>query len=97
MDADAPTLVMEVLSTTNRTVDFQDKIEEYKTVPTLEYILLVDAHYPTMRVWRRNTGLTWVYDKLTGLEEVLDLPLVGLRLPLATIYAGLPSSLDPCS
>jgi Uma2 family endonuclease len=89
MDADAPTLVIEVLSQTNRTVDFQDKIEEYKTVPSMEYILLVDPHYPSVRVWRRNTGLSWVYDKLTGLDEILDLPLVGLRFPLATLYAGL--------
>jgi hypothetical protein len=55
----------------------------------MEYILLVDPHYPSVRVWRRNTSLSWVYDKLTGLDEILDLPLVGLRFPLATLYAGL--------
>jgi Uma2 family endonuclease len=42
MEADKPALVMEILSATTRGFDRNDKLDEYKTVPTMEYILLVD-------------------------------------------------------
>ncbi len=95
MAADAPALVMEILSPTNRALDFQDKIEEYKTVPTLEYILLVDPDTPTVRIWRRNADRVWIYERVSGLEEVLDLSVIGVTLPLARLYAGLTFRLGP--
>jgi Uma2 family endonuclease len=43
MEASAPALVLEVSSPTTRAIDLNEKLEEYRTVPTLEYIVLVDA------------------------------------------------------
>jgi len=42
-------LVVEILSPTNRDFDRADKSEDYKTVPSLEYILLVDPDVPQVR------------------------------------------------
>jgi Uma2 family endonuclease len=46
LDASEPILVLEILSPTTRTFDRNDKLEEHKTVSTLEYILLVAPDYP---------------------------------------------------
>jgi hypothetical protein len=45
LDASEPVLVLEILSPTTRTFDRNDKLEEYKTIPALEYNLLVDPNY----------------------------------------------------
>ena len=89
MEADAPTLVLEILSPTTRLFDRNDKLEECKIVPTLEYIILVDPDYPQVRRYYREPDRTWESDRLKGLDAVLDLPLFDMRLPLGALYAGL--------
>ena len=46
----------EVLSPTTRQFDRFEKVEEYKTVPTLEYIVLVDPDCPQVRLFSRLPG-----------------------------------------
>jgi Uma2 family endonuclease len=89
MEADAPTLVLEILSPTTRIFDRNDKLEEYKTVPTLEYIVLVDPDYPQVRLYHREPDRGWTSNRLVGLDAVLELSLFNLRLPLSTLYSGL--------
>ncbi len=59
LEADAPTLVMEILSPTTRLLDRYEKLEEYKTILTLEYIVLVHPDYPQVRVYRRQPDRNW--------------------------------------
>jgi Uma2 family endonuclease len=84
LDASEPVLVLEILSPTARTFDRDDKLEEYKTVSTLEYILLVDPDYPQVRLYRRDDDRNWTSDRLTGLDSLLEMPRLGLRYPSAT-------------
>ena len=88
-EASEPTLVVEILLATARGFDRNEKLEDYKTVPTLEYILLVDSDVPQIRVYRRDAARRWASEKRAGLETAVDLPLLGLRLPLSDVYAGL--------
>jgi len=89
MEADTPILVLEILSPTTRVFDRNDKLEEYRTVETLEYIVLVDPDQPQIRVYRRQADRSWSSERLAGLTAVLDLPLLDFRLPLSSLYAGL--------
>jgi Uma2 family endonuclease len=89
LDASEPVLVLEILSPTTRTFDRNDKLEEYKTVPTLEYILLVDPDYPQVRLYRRDNDRNWTSERLTGLDALVTMPLLILELRLAELYAGL--------
>jgi Uma2 family endonuclease len=89
MEASAPTLVLEVLSPTTRAIDLNEKLEEYKTVPTLEYIVLVDTDHPFARAYRRAPDRSWTGDKVVGMDAILDLPLFDFHLPLSDLYAGL--------
>lgn len=100
MEASEPTLVLEVLSPTTRAIDLNEKLEEYKTVATLEYIVLVDTDHPFVRIYRRAADRSWTGDRLAGMDKVLDLPLFDFRLPLSDLYAGLafrprPRLVDP--
>jgi Uma2 family endonuclease len=89
LHASEPILAVEILSPTTRTFDRNDKLEEYKTVPTLEYILLVDPDYPQVRIYRRDSNRDWTSDRLAGLDAVVDMSPLSLHLPLGDLYSGL--------
>jgi Uma2 family endonuclease len=88
MEASEPALVMEVLSPTTRALDLNEKLEEYKTVPTLEYIVLVDTDEPFVRVYRRAADRVWDADKTVKLDAAVDFPLFDFRLALSDLYEG---------
>lgn len=87
--ADAPVLVVEVLSESNRVFDFARKLEEYKRVPSLRHIVFVDQDDPEVIHWRRVPGGQWEDETLQGLDAVVSLPDLDLSLPLAVLYARL--------
>ena len=87
--------VLEILSPITRLFDRSDKPEEYKTVPTLEHVILVGPDYPQVRRYYREPDRTWASNRLKGLDAVLDLALFDMRLALSALYAGLASS--PCA
>jgi Uma2 family endonuclease len=89
MEADAPTLVVEVLSESNRAFDVLAKLEEYKSVPALRHIILVNTDAPDILHWSRPEGGTWTSAILTGLSADLSVPDLGLTVPLRAVYAGL--------
>lgn len=87
LEADEPTLVLEVLSPTTRAFDQNDKLEEYKTVPSLRYVLLVDPDAPQVRLYRRADAERWFTERATGLHASIGLPLFAMDLRLTDLYA----------
>lgn len=55
---DSPRLVIEVLSPSTRTFDMFDKLDEYKTVPGLAHIVLIDPDAPQAIHWWREPDQT---------------------------------------
>ena len=86
--ADAPFLVVEILSPSTRTFDLFDKLDEYKTIPSLKHIVLIDPETPEIRHWSRDTTGAWTYLVLAGLDAVLQLPELSGSIDLATLYEG---------
>ena len=85
MDAADPRVIIEVLSPSTTRYDRFQKLEEYKLVPAIRLILLVDTEAPQVTVWRRGeTG--WGYHEEKGLDAVIDLPEIGTALPLFELY-----------
>jgi Uma2 family endonuclease len=80
--------VVEVLSPSTTNVDRIRKLDEYKGHPTLAYIMLVDTRAPIVALYIRHDG-DWDAVDFVGLEAVIDLPAVGVRLPLAVVFQGL--------
>lgn len=84
-----PHLVIEVLSPSTMNYDRTRKVEEYKSIPTLVYILLVDTEAPRLTLHtRRDIG--WVTEFFDDLDAVVDLPSIECRLAARDIFEGLP-------
>ena len=85
MKAGAPKLVAEVLSPTTRDFDTFRKLEEYKGIASLEWILLIEPNAPQVTVWRRDAD-GWSESLFEGLKAQVEMAEAGLSLPLAAIY-----------
>lgn len=91
-EAADPRVVIEVLSPSTTRYDRFRKLEEYKLLPAVYVILLVDTEAPRVTVWRRGES-GWGYEDLAGLDATIQLPEIGTDLPLSELYADL--SFDP--
>jgi Uma2 family endonuclease len=86
---DRPVLVVEVLSASTRRFDLQVKLPAYLRAPGLRHILYLSQDEPR----------AWLYGpdgdepaELAGLAAVVELPALGLRLPLAELYEDVTSA-----
>jgi Uma2 family endonuclease len=84
--ASDPRLVLEVLSPTTRDFDSIRKLEEYKTIVGLEYILFVEPNEPSIAIWSRADAGAWSEARVFGLETKVDLPKLGIALEMRAIY-----------
>ena len=88
MKAALPRMVAEVLSPSTRDFDTFEKLAEYKQVGSLEYIMVVEPNAPEVVVWSREADRGWIRHIVEGLEHEVDMPAIGVTLPLAEIYDG---------
>ncbi len=86
--ADQPVLVIEVLSNSTRMFDGTIKLEEYKKVDALKYILLVYQDTPTVYVYTRDMS-GWEFANVKGMSAVIELSQIGVFLALEDVYSGL--------
>lgn len=86
LESSAPTVFFEVLSPSTRTFDKVRKPEEYKGVPSLRHIVLIDPDRPRVWLWSRGEEGPWGDEDIDGLDGVIALTALGLTLPLATVY-----------
>ena len=82
-----PRVAMEVLSPSTMEFDRFRKIEEYKTIPDLKVVFLVDTEDALVTVHRRE-GERWTVEVLEGLDGVIELPEIAARLALRDLYDG---------
>jgi Uma2 family endonuclease len=83
-----PRMVAEVLSPTTRDFDTFEKLTEYKQVESLDYIVAVEPTAPEVVVWSRGQDRAWVRHIVEGIDREVDMPAIGVTLPLAEIYDG---------
>ena len=76
-----PRLVLEVFSPTTRDFNSTRKLEEYKTVAGLEYILFVEPNEPSVAIWSRSDG-AWGEARVIDLEAKVELPKLGIDLAM---------------
>ncbi len=88
LDSTAPTVVFEVLSPSTRTFDQIRKVDEYKTVPSMRHIVLIDPDRPRVLVWSRaDAGGGWADVEVTAPEASVSLTAIA-ELTIAEIYQG---------
>jgi len=86
MVTSAPAVVAEVLSPSTRFLDFNKKLDEYKSVATLKYILLIEQDWPRVHSYQRDQDMQWNIAIVEGIAAVVTMPELALTLPLAILY-----------
>jgi Uma2 family endonuclease len=86
-----PFLIVEVLSPSTGTTDRQLKLADYRSIPSVEEILLIDSQSPFAEVHRRESD-HWITELVRGLDGTLDLKSVPVTISMARIYEGIPLS-----
>ena len=81
-------MVAEVLSPSTRDFDTFEKLEEYKGVGSLAYLLVVEPNAPEVVLWSRGADRAWQRRLVSGLDQRLDMPEIGVALALADLYDG---------
>ncbi len=90
-----PRMVAEVLSPTTRDFDTFEKLAEYKLVESLDTIVIVEPNAPEVSVWSRGQDRVWIRRLVDGLDGEVDMPSIGVTLPLAEIYDGMEFPVRP--
>jgi Uma2 family endonuclease len=88
--SDSPRLIVEVLSESTERVDRLIKLDEYKAIESLDYILVVDPTRIDTGFWSRDAGRTWHSTPSRDLNAVIEMPGLGISLGLASLYERVP-------
>ena len=84
--ADDPVVVFEVLSEGSSQTDLLDKNREYRATPSIQrYVVLQQTHKVAIVFLRLENG--WLSEIVSGDGASLDLPEIGIAVPLHEIYA----------
>ena len=85
-----PAVVFEVLSKSTANRDLGVKKTEYQAIPSLKrYVVLHQTHRAAEVFYRTEDEEDgWAHQLLSG-DDVLDLPEIGISIPLAELYEGM--------
>jgi Uma2 family endonuclease len=84
--ADSPRLIVEVLSESTERVDRLIKLDEYKAIESLNYIVIVDPTRVDAGFWFRDALRVWRNAAFQDPEAIIEMPLLGLAITLASLY-----------
>lgn len=87
-EAYTPRMVVEVLSKTNAGIGWERKLDEYRRLSGLAYLLLIDSREPKATLYTRK-GETWEPLDSDDLDGAFALPDIGCRLAMRDIFEGL--------
>ena len=80
-----PLLIVEILSAI---YDRQTKVADYRRIPSVEEILLIDSASTFAEVLRRE-GDRWITEIVRGPQATLSLTSIGLAATMADLYEGI--------
>ena len=81
-----PMLIVEILSPSTSDYDRTTKFENYQKMPSLRHYLLLSQAAWIVEWFRRDEAGQWIYTLLTGPDSILEIPDLGLVLPLRELY-----------
>ncbi len=83
-----PKLIIEVLSDSTSRIDRTDKLTNYKRIPSVEEIVLIEQEWPEILVFRRSER--WRRNLYTQFGTIVRLDSINYSAPLATFYQSNP-------
>ena len=81
-------VIFEVLSRSNTTADQAWRRRVYSSVENCEHYVTVSLRTAEIVAFDRATG--WAMRTVDGLDSLLDLPAIGVSMPLSTVYRYTP-------
>ena len=83
-ELEKPLVVVEVLSKSTHWIDTTRKLDDYRSVPSIEHIVFLAQDEMRGQCWSRAGD--WSVAYFEGPDGVIDLPALGVRLSLAAVY-----------
>src|SRR5262249_36992518 len=83
-----PLLIVEVLSPRTGLYDRQTKVADYRRIPSVEEILLIDSASMFAEVLRREDE-RWITEIVRGPQATLSLASIGLTATMSELYEGI--------
>ena len=81
-----PTLLIEVLSPSTENYDRGTKAKLYRTIPSLQELLLVAQNAVEVELYRRQSDGSWFLIEANGIDATIDLESIGYTLRLRDVY-----------
>ena len=86
-----PTLIVEVLSPSTEDRDLGRKLNQYKTIESLQEIVIINQDEVRIKLYTKREG-NWVPSELDDLAATLRLESIGCGVPLREVYARVKAS-----
>jgi Uma2 family endonuclease len=83
-----PLLIVEILSPGTALYDRQTKVSDYRRIPSVEEILLIDSASIFAEVLRREGG-RWITEIIRGRQATLSLASIGMTATMSDLYEGI--------
>ncbi|QRR02340.1 Uma2 family endonuclease [Dyadobacter sandarakinus] len=84
--ATEPLLIVEVVSESSAKMDKTTKLNEYRTIQSLQYYLIVEQETCLVEAYIRE-GNRWYVEFYDQIDQVILLPYFKAELPVSKIYA----------
>jgi Uma2 family endonuclease len=88
-----PVVIVEVLSPSTEAYDRGKKFHCYESLPSLKHYVLVSSESALIDALTRGASGNWDLRTYRGPDGNLDLPAIGVTIPIAEIYANV--TFDP--
>jgi Uma2 family endonuclease len=83
-----PLLIVEILSPGTALYDRQTKVSDYRRIPSVQEILLIDSASIFAEVLRRERD-RWITEVVRGPQATLSLASIGLTAAMSELYEGI--------
>jgi Uma2 family endonuclease len=83
-----PVLIVEIPSTGTALYDRQTKVADYRRIPSVQKILLIDSASVFAEILRR-AGEQWITELVEGRQATLSLASIGLTVTMSELYEGI--------
>ena len=81
-------VILEILSRSNRKADHEWRCKVYASVPNCQHYVTVSLARAGVTAFDRSSG--WKKRAASGATGLLELPALGLSMPLADVYRDTP-------
>jgi Uma2 family endonuclease len=82
-----PRVVVEVLSDGTRAYDRGEKLDRYRSIPSLAHVVFVEQDGVDVEVWSRGAG-GWSRAVYVDASDTVQLDAIGVALRVGDLYAG---------